>query len=548
MNEDRNSALNGCIAGREVARTPDFSLGRSWIRECVEVHEECRHPQESQLPPRIIDVGQADGSEMPRLVLCDGGVGDFATLSHCWGDSKPMVTDSTTFEAHIKGIPYASLPKTFQHAVIATRELGLKYLWIDSLCIIQDSQEDWERHCSKMPEIYRNSMVTIAGPGAPHCNAGFLRDRSAPLRVDLKISNGEIDETVTLSHYGVRDPFYPDLEKDSPLAKRAWVLQERILSRRVLYFGSEFMYFECCTNVRHESLHFPYVDEYHLRKEVHKIAFTTSEQDSSFWLQYWTQIVTTYSNAALTVPSDRLPAISGIAKVIQQKLEDIYLAGLWLTDIPRGLTWYTQSFRDHDRLAQSSNDTLLPYVALSWSWASVTSGVHVFYRVPNYSSYQFVSESIHIVGYEIKVRGLDPLGEVSGGVLILRGRLQNFIIRNWSQLRVGVLRGSLHICSSQSLDPIAKFYPDSPNRFQPQQTSADSSWADTWSEHPTTLLYLGQFKTGQEWRNSILLAIEAIPGTKDQYRRVGLGISRSERSPDIRGHFQNSAMELVRII
>jgi hypothetical protein len=546
MNEDRNAALDGCVAGREVTRTPDFSLGRSWIHECVEAHEECRHPLESQLPPRIIDVGQADGSKMPRLVLCDGCVGDFATLSHCWGDSKPMVTNSKTLEAHMKGIPYANLPKTFQHAVIATRELGLKYLWIDSLCIIQDSQEDWERQCSKMPEIYRNSIVTIAGPGASHCNAGFLQNRCAPLQADLKVSNGEIDETITLSHYGVRSPFYPDPEKDSPLAKRAWVLQERLLSRRVLYFGSEFMYFECCTNVRHESLHFPSVDDYKFHREVAKMAFTTSEQDSSFWLQYWTQIVKTYSNAALTFPSDRLPAISGIAKAIQQKLQDTYLAGLWLTDMPRGLTWYTESFRNYDRLAQSSNDSVLPYMAPSWSWASVNGGVD--YRVPNYSSHQFVSESIEIVGHDIEVRGLDPLGEVSRGALILRGRLQSFIILNGSQLWAGGSSRDLHVCSSQSRDLLAYFCPVSPKRFQPQQTSADTSLEDAWSERPITLLYLGQFKRGQEWHDSILLAIEAIPGTEDQYRRVGLVISTSEESPDIRGHFQNSAMELVRLI
>lgn len=188
------------------------------------------------------------------------------------------MTDSTTLKANLEGIPYTRLPKTFQHAVTAARELGLRYLWIDSLCIIQDSREDWERHCFVMPDIYRNAIVTIAGPAAVDCNSGFLFERPEALSVNLKMSNGEINQLATLSLSNLRDPYYPETERHSQLSKRAWVLQERLLSSQVLYFGSYFMYFECCTNVRREYLHLPFMDDFQDKSEVTKQSFSLEQE------------------------------------------------------------------------------------------------------------------------------------------------------------------------------------------------------------------------------------------------------------------------------
>lgn len=125
---DSDAAIGGWIVGREVAQTPDFSLAKKWIQECSEKHMECDHTLHFQLPPRVIDVGPPNGSEMPRLVLRGGVYWGYATLSDCWGGSKPMITDSTTIKANMEGIPYNTLPKTFQDAVTTTRQLGLRYL------------------------------------------------------------------------------------------------------------------------------------------------------------------------------------------------------------------------------------------------------------------------------------------------------------------------------------------------------------------------------------------------------------------------------------
>ena len=157
-------------------------------------------------------------------------------------------------------MPFESFPRTFQDAITITRALDVPYLWIDSLCIIQGSRGDWEYECQRMPGIYRNSVVTIAGPAAADCRAGFLHRRPAADHgsVDIRwqLSNGTTHCAVTLQSIG--DILIgPEPEDDSTLSKRAWVLQERLLSPRVLYFGTKRMYWECFTDRRYEDMHYP---------------------------------------------------------------------------------------------------------------------------------------------------------------------------------------------------------------------------------------------------------------------------------------------------
>ncbi|KAM3089373.1 hypothetical protein ACMFMG_000976 [Clarireedia jacksonii] len=114
-------------------------------------------------------------------------------------------------------ITFSSLPKTFQDAVIATRALGLRYLWIDSLCILQDSKQDWEEQCSMIVRVYKDSAVTIAGPQASDCHSGFLNNRLLNDEISLTVSDDEDSDRITIS---IQDP--ADMELQSPLAKRDW--------------------------------------------------------------------------------------------------------------------------------------------------------------------------------------------------------------------------------------------------------------------------------------------------------------------------------------
>ena len=116
------------IIGRAIEAHVDFDLGKHWIEECLATHSICSQALESDLPTRLIDVGPPDGSNEPRLVVTKGQQGQYVTLSHCWGTSKPAVTDPVTFNRYLQAIPFSSLPKTFQDAITAVRRLGYRYL------------------------------------------------------------------------------------------------------------------------------------------------------------------------------------------------------------------------------------------------------------------------------------------------------------------------------------------------------------------------------------------------------------------------------------
>jgi len=115
------------------------------------------------LPFRVIDVGEGeDYSSHPFLRISNSrSVGVYTTLSWCWGSTKPLTTTKGTLKARTEKMPMNSLPKTFQDAVVITRSLGIQYLWIDALCIIQDCEEDWKIQSSEMARIYKNSFLTI---------------------------------------------------------------------------------------------------------------------------------------------------------------------------------------------------------------------------------------------------------------------------------------------------------------------------------------------------------------------------------------------------
>lgn len=158
-----------------------FEMISTWIKDCQDNHSACKSTTScGTLPTRVIDVGSPDGRTEPRLYETSGEPGDYIALSHCWGGAQPLRTTKETICSLKTCIPWAELPNTFQDAIKVTRGLGIRYLWIDSLCIIQDDAQDWEREAANMAVIFEAAYLTIAATAATN---GSVCSFSGPYRL-----------------------------------------------------------------------------------------------------------------------------------------------------------------------------------------------------------------------------------------------------------------------------------------------------------------------------------------------------------------------------
>ncbi|KAH7333321.1 heterokaryon incompatibility protein-domain-containing protein, partial [Rhexocercosporidium sp. MPI-PUGE-AT-0058] len=307
-----------------------------WIRKCLKHHKECRdHGHGIGLPTRVIDVGPSDGSKDPRLYIpaksTAGPSAEFryVSLSYCWGEKQNFVTTLENLESLKAGIPWDSLPQTMKGAISITRGLGIRYLWIDALCIVQDSLEDWTNESVKMADVYGGAFLTLSAAHGASVHDGLPR---LP---------------------GTEKHRFP-LQKD-PLYSRAWALQERILSTRILIFGSDQMYWEChCSREGEDGKTLPKTISYRLPLKP--------------TLQDWNFVVMDYSSRCLTNETDKLPALSGLADVFHRATNYTYIAGLWRETLLKDLLWKQQWM-----LYGNQVEPGLPsqYRAPSWSWASI---------------------------------------------------------------------------------------------------------------------------------------------------------------------------------
>ncbi|KAF1978831.1 HET-domain-containing protein [Bimuria novae-zelandiae CBS 107.79] len=382
-----------------------------WLKECDDSHALCiDSSRERRLPTRVLHIV---GPRQIRLLATESDLqARYACLSHCWGSTTPIRTTTSNITALEGGITWEKLPTTFQDAVEVTRGLGLQYLWIDSLCIVQDDLEDWRHEGAKMASIYAQAYVTLAATKSSDSSGGFHPELSAaPDPLSYKFfKNLRNPFTLHVVRSGDHSKYF---REDLPLLKRAWVFQERLLSRRTVHFADQEMYYECNTGTSCECGE--YKSDFFHNKGLQKHKFVKLTQQTSYYdrteentdlSKMWRQLVSTYSRLALTHETDIFPALQGVVKQIQKVRMCAYFAGIWEDDIIRDLCWFYKS---------PSSTKRNHYRAPSWSWASQRGSVEWIAGGANYYN------KAHVVSVSTEPMGEDHTGQLKAGQLVLRG-------------------------------------------------------------------------------------------------------------------------------
>ncbi|CAG8950126.1 hypothetical protein HYFRA_00008361 [Hymenoscyphus fraxineus] len=366
-----------------------FQQGRAWFQECLQTHSESKDLAKAQLPTRVLDVGSLADPLLRVYEPPKPTYDDYINLSYCWGREQFLTTRKENFESHKQSMNVEDLPKTIADAVLVTRGLGFRYLWVDALCIIQDSLEDKMNEIGAMGDIYNNCTLTIAAVSASAVAEGFLKPKPK-LIAKLPYHIGDVVGEVELAHQkGV------DLWQET-MYTRGWCLQEYLLSPRVLLFTNAEVLWSCQTSpfTRSDNTHVTYGYD---RSEITSSPFrrlrshifnnTSSQTHSSpsstststteeFNLEDykdWTSLISNYSLRQLTVPSDRLPALSGVAGKYQSSWNSTYHAGLWSKHFIPLLSWHRSTYDKHalELLDADLYKPLPKWRAPSWSWASI---------------------------------------------------------------------------------------------------------------------------------------------------------------------------------
>ena len=214
-------------ASVSTASDSSFECARQWLNECLEKHSCCRTTEnESRPPTRLIKIDSADTVARCCLYLTksDARNLNYLTLSHCWGNAKVFKLTHETLESMLEEIQLDLLPQTFKDAIHITRKLGYHYIWIDSLCVLQDDQDDWAYESSTMNSIYSNSILTIAALWGHDSDWGCFSEREPLKQQHCRIGNWASGGIyVESSDNLLRDGGAFDFDQ-SPLCKRAWVL------------------------------------------------------------------------------------------------------------------------------------------------------------------------------------------------------------------------------------------------------------------------------------------------------------------------------------
>jgi hypothetical protein len=401
VHSEQRSCIEESHVARSTSSTSISSLALNWIQRCSAEHEGCRSlfgTDSRQLPTRLISVHPSKPVHLYDTTLLSTDT-KYVTLSHRWGRSLVFTLTSKNIETLRTEIQMTELSQTFQDAITFARSIGIDYIWIDSLCIIQDSENDWHVEAARMGNVYRYGWCNIAATEAKDGKSGLFVDRNdnevdaikpKVFKVAPKSLIGRATSALWDKIHGVHNRgeiasgrlspgSWTAIEKglwhrnitDSDLLKRGWVLQERILAMRILHFRDSQVFYECLQFRACESfpagLPPPLHNSSNFKEASGALEMSPKADPWPTSFQAWQAIIEEYTRCDLTFEKDKLIAISGVASRMKEHIRCRYLAGLWEHHLLTQLLWDMGI----------GGKRLQTYQAPSWSWASTIGQVEL---------------------------------------------------------------------------------------------------------------------------------------------------------------------------
>ncbi|KAF3007476.1 hypothetical protein E8E13_004875 [Curvularia kusanoi] len=548
--------LNHGAYGRcEIPVTLSFSstqcpkvldLARRWLDKCMTTHDLCCISTTSSRPKwspkRLIQISTSGDSIHSARLVARSTLPEskgYLTLSHRWGGANVVKLTKDSLHSFMIDMPLETLPKTFFDAILVTHHLGFEYLWIDSLCIIQDSEDDWLQESKSMGKVYRHSQCTIAAVKGQDSDSGLFAERNFLALTKCQLVGSQRGDS----------PVYAENElhrvTSEPLYKRGWVLQERCLSRRILEFGQKEISWKCIAGSASETR--PFLSKKELGRGTHfqlnrKLEEILNPQelaeqflgkwphprilagqfkallndirptDHDPWFYGWQNLVWDYTDCQLTYVADREAAICGLINLISETLGVPFVHGMVVPYLVYDLIWCVYS-PVKERIAID---------APSWSWFSVDTKVQNIY-----SELEMRHELRRLSGLDMAIVSVDDSVSVQRSGIPSR-----------------ILRITAHMLEVRMSNPMTEsIYTSYPFRLRDGRKQEkvwddledlEACWDDEWDPDttldPTWKLMALQCLEGAEqaiwgkktgYRLSIGLMIVAVDEGARLYKRVG---------------------------
>lgn len=439
------------------------------------------------------------------------------TLSHKWDEHIRASASTTTENLHsrLHSLNSQELPLTLIHAIEVTYQLGVKYLWIDCVCIAQDCQEDWNHESSLMSEVYRNAYCSIFAQVSGSSTAGLFRSEST-MHDSVEFPCRSKDQQSRLVRAMKLQPRWSTLFDEGELQSRGWCLQQRELSTRIVHYTSSQVLWECRSFKASES--WPARDATNERYPS-PVAFSKrvldniKEVDDQAIYDMWYETIRDYTSRCLTRFEDTLPALGGLARAVNEHIRSDYMAGMWESDLPRTLAWTPYGTYSNDRRPKIRHAT---YIAPTWSWASLSGTVH-FNKTKGVAHDSIGEHGTMITGYYIDLLTSDPFGQIRAAELHVKARIINGVLDYYRASDFHFLR-----------DSIGKWFGHM--QFDVKEESK--------SVKVVRCIYLFPEEHGR----GLGLALVPVEGSESTYRRVGL-ISELDKN-----YFQDIDAEDITLI